>query len=404
MGIDSDYYKEKNKKQLTKLRMLEAKLPPYVTSYLDDKELSSQVNTVIAYAYDLQTFFRFLTEKNTMLKNTVIKDITIDFLENLTFEDINEYQRYLRFNNDDGSTHQNQDKGIARRMAALRGFFEFACTHQYMKNNPTVGAAKRIKMPQKDIIRLNDEEVNDLLNVVSNTNIKGNKLQIQKCQKTQLRDTALITLLLNTGIRVSECAGLDIDDINFNYRTINIVRKGGSDAHLYFNEITENALKDYIDKQTVKGEEKKYLGTKISEMQDNEIIKDFLAKNIISEEEYDKYYVLQDENLSQKKTALAEEKLRLQQTVSQTARRIAKLERLLKQNTGKLKEDSTGAKKVYNTYEVIDTKGYNKSDDEVLYKLTDINKKDDENTTSENDNVIEETTEKNNENEKNDEG
>lgn len=48
--------------------MLEAKLPPYVTSYLDDKELSSQVNTVIAYAYDLQTFFRFLTEKNTMLK------------------------------------------------------------------------------------------------------------------------------------------------------------------------------------------------------------------------------------------------------------------------------------------------------------------------------------------------
>ena len=48
MGIDSDYYKEKNKKQLTKLRMLEAKLPPYVTSYLDDKELSSQVNTVIA--------------------------------------------------------------------------------------------------------------------------------------------------------------------------------------------------------------------------------------------------------------------------------------------------------------------------------------------------------------------
>ena len=58
-------------------------------------------------------------------------------------------------------------------------------------------------------------------------------------------------------------------------------------------------LKDYIDKQTVKGEEKKYLGTKISEMQDNEIIKDFLVKNIISEEEYDKYYVLQDENLAE---------------------------------------------------------------------------------------------------------
>ena len=74
MGIDSDYYKEKNKKQLTKLRMLEAKLPPYVTSYLDDKELSSQVNTVIAYAYDLQTFFRFLTEKNCRIRIPYCRD------------------------------------------------------------------------------------------------------------------------------------------------------------------------------------------------------------------------------------------------------------------------------------------------------------------------------------------
>lgn len=117
-------------------------------------------------------------------------------------------------------------------------------------------------------------------------------------------------------------------------------------------------LKDYIDKQTVKGEEKKYLGTKVSEMQDNEIIKDFLAKKIISEEEYDKYYVLQDENLAE-----------------------AGLEITNYEGSYFLIN--------YNTYEVIDTKGYNKSDDEVLYKLTDINKKDNENTTSENDNTVE---------------
>ena len=73
MGIDSEYYKEKNKKKLIKLRQLESVMPPYVVSYLNDKELSSQINTVIAYAYDLQTFFRFLTEKNNLLKNTAIK-------------------------------------------------------------------------------------------------------------------------------------------------------------------------------------------------------------------------------------------------------------------------------------------------------------------------------------------
>ena len=127
-------------------------------------------------------------------------------------------------------------------------------------------------------------------------------------------------------------------------------------------------LKDYIDKQTVKGEEKKYLGTKISEMKDNEIIKDFLAKNVIPEEEYEKYYVLQDENLAE-----------------------AGLE-ITNYEGGYFLIN-------YDTYEVIDTKGYNKSDDEILYKLTDINKKEEENTTSENDNTVEETTESNDEKE-----
>lgn len=127
-------------------------------------------------------------------------------------------------------------------------------------------------------------------------------------------------------------------------------------------------LKDYIDKQTVKGEEKKYLGTKVSEMQDNEIIKDFLAKKIISEEEYDKYYVLQDENLAE-----------------------AGLEITNYEGSYFLIN--------YNTYEVIDTKGYNKSDDDVLYKLTDINKKDEEDITSEMTILLKETTESNDEKE-----
>ena len=123
MGIDSDYYKEKNKKQLTKLRMLEAKLPPYVTSYLDDKELSSQVNTVIAYAYDLQTFFRFLTEKNTMLKNKAKalplsnskekhKQFTDyykqdNFSSNITEQETKEHEQYNEFN-------KSNQKGIGR--------------------------------------------------------------------------------------------------------------------------------------------------------------------------------------------------------------------------------------------------------------------------------------------------
>ena len=247
MGADSEYNRELQYKRLEKLHELESELPTYCLSFLDDKELTSQINTVVSYAYDLITFFKFLAEKNPILGDSEsIKDIPLSILEQLTFEDINEFQRFLSFNNGENK-HINKDKGIARRMAAVRGFFEFMTTHHYLKNNPTIGAAKRKKSPKKDIIRMNSDEVNTLMNTVINADFKATKRQKALCEKTNLRDTAIFTLLLNTGIRVSECVGLDIDDLNFDENSFSVVRKGGNTQILYFNKVTAEALKEYIE-------------------------------------------------------------------------------------------------------------------------------------------------------------
>ncbi len=246
MGADSEYNRRLHIKRLEKLHMLEDQLPVYCLSFLDDKELTSQINTVISYAYDLITFFEFLKEKNPILKNTEsIKDINIEILDELSFEDINEFQRYLTFNNGENK-HLNKEKGIARRMSAVRGFYEFMCIHHFLKNNPTIGAAKRKKSPKKDIIRMNSDEVNTLMDTVINTELKVSDRQKSFLEKTNLRDTAIFTLLLNTGIRVSECVGLDIDDLNFEENSFSVVRKGGNTQILYFNRTTAEALKEYI--------------------------------------------------------------------------------------------------------------------------------------------------------------
>ncbi len=73
----------------------------------------------------------------------------------------------------------------------------------------------------------------------------------------------------------------------------------------------------------------------------------------MSEEEFQGFDGTEIKKLSQKKTALAEQKVQLQQSVSQTVRKIARLERLLTQNIEKSKEKTNGHGKVYNTYEVI---------------------------------------------------
>ena len=67
--------------------------------------------------------------------------------------------------------------------------------------------------------------------------------------KTKVRDMAILTLLLGTGIRVSECVGIDINDIDFKNSGIKIRRKGGNETVVYFGEEVEEALLNYIEER-----------------------------------------------------------------------------------------------------------------------------------------------------------
>ena len=112
--------------------------------------------------------------------------------------------------------------------------------------NPTV-LIDMPKIHEKTIVRLDAGEVAALLDYIENC---GESLTGQAAayyQKTKERDLALITLLLGTGIRVSECVGLDIEDVDFRENRLKIVRKGGNEAYVYFGQEVETALRRYLD-------------------------------------------------------------------------------------------------------------------------------------------------------------
>jgi len=104
------------------------------------------------------------------------------------------------------------------------------------------------KKHQKEIIRLEPNEVAILLDQVE-AGTKLTKKELEYHKKTRIRDVALLTLLLGTGIRVSECVGLDITDVNFDVGGIKIRRKGGYEAVIYFGEEVETALLDYLEER-----------------------------------------------------------------------------------------------------------------------------------------------------------
>ena len=102
-------------------------------------------------------------------------------------------------------------------------------------------------------------------------------------------------------------------------------------------------IENYTGTKTVAGEETTNLGTKVSEMQEDAIIAPILEKDVISSEEYEKYYVLKESDLEQLGTEITNE------------------------------EDSYYIVN-YETKDIIITKGCSYNKGETLYRLSDIEK------------------------------
>ena len=97
-------------------------------------------------------------------------------------------------------------------------------------------------------MRIDADEVALLLDVVESGENLTARQQIYH-EKTKKRDLAILTLLLGTGIRVSECVGLDLDDVDFKNNGIKIHRKGGAEVIVYFGDEVRQALLGYMEER-----------------------------------------------------------------------------------------------------------------------------------------------------------
>ena len=233
-----------------KLREVLQTLPPFARDYFRAIEPTTSARTRISYAYDIRIFFNFLRTENPAFKGKTMSDITVDVLDQIQAVDIEEYQEYLKVYDsaEDNRLQTNGERGLKRKLSALRSFYTYYYKRERIKTNPTL-LVDMPKLHEKEIIRLDVDETAELLDYIEHA---GDQLTGQKkryYEKTRLRDLAIVTLLLGTGIRVSECVGLDVTDIDFKNDAIRVVRKGGSEMMIYFGEEVEKALLDYLEER-----------------------------------------------------------------------------------------------------------------------------------------------------------
>ena len=217
------YHEQNDIDNTLKLREVLKTLPPFCRDYFRAIDATTTTRTRISYAYDIRIFFQFLLEQNPMFKDKTMSDFTVDVLDQVKAVDLEEYEEFLKVykSADSSKTETNGERGVKRKISALRSFYAYYYKHEMITTNPS-------------IIRLDTDEVAMLLDYIEHC---GDTLTGQKRmyhEKTKDRDLAIVTLLLGTGIRVSECVGLDVEDVDFKNNGIKVTRKGGNEMVVYF--------------------------------------------------------------------------------------------------------------------------------------------------------------------------
>ena len=210
-----------------------SELPQLVQQYLlyleaikGHSELS-----VIEYASDLRTFFRFLTRHKNLVPNNTddneidLSPIDINFIKDITLNDAYQFLIYLK------QERKNNETTRARRVIAIRRFFIYLTDNLgLLESNPM----KNLDIPKtkKSLPKyLTLEEAEKLLAVVDG--------------KYKERDYAIITLFLNCGMRLAELVSIDYNDIKADGSLV-ITGKGNKERNVYLNTACLVAINNYL--------------------------------------------------------------------------------------------------------------------------------------------------------------
>lgn len=245
--LGSEYLNDQKEKILMHLHEIESRLPSFCRDFLNFylSVKNAQPRTVLNYAQDLEVFFYFLKQDNPLLADT--KNITPDDLGRLTMSDIQEYMVFLENYMKDGKRYQNSGSGKARKLSSLRCLYKYMLNMKMIRTDPTA-LIPSPKLKKKNIVMMEHNEMDEFLDNVEDGKTLS-PLQKERSDKLKERDIAIVTLLLHTGIRISELVGLDLDDIDFKNKTIRVIRKGGDEDYVYFDEEVKFALESYINNE-----------------------------------------------------------------------------------------------------------------------------------------------------------
>ena len=236
------YKKEIDKKNEKKITEYLEIMPEYVENYIKHiNDIAS--GTRLYYIRDIYSFLDYLIDIRNI--DGSVKDVTIDIIDEVTPMEIDDYKIYLKQYECNGNVRSNNQGSIKRNLTSIRGLYNYLYTNDFIKNNPTA----KVKIPkpdQKAIVLMDNDESASLLNAARYGDNLSDRRRIFH-ELYGLRDTTILSVLLGTGIRVSELVGLNITDVSLKNNSMKVIRKGNKEDIVYYSDELTEILKNYVE-------------------------------------------------------------------------------------------------------------------------------------------------------------
>ena len=126
---------------------------------------------------------------------------------------------------------------LARRAATARAFTAWAVREELIEADP----ALRLKAPKREKSLpgvLHQQQVRRLVDDAESASAEGEPLA--------LRNRAMVELLYATGVRVGELAGMDVDDLDPDRRTLRVLGKGNKERTVPYGLPAALAVDDWL--------------------------------------------------------------------------------------------------------------------------------------------------------------
>lgn len=247
----SEYTDRRARDLLLLTREVLSALPDACAEFIQSIRDTTQPLTRYVYATDLRIYCEYLITEVPAFSGYALNEIPHEAFGEVTARQMRNYMDYLDFYIRNEAEHTNGEAGKMRKLATLRSFYEYLVKSEVIKNDPS----RLVDMPkrhEKPILRMEIDEAARMLDYVESGESLSGEHQQKYNEHTRLRDLAILTLFLGTGIRVSELVGLDINDLDFSVNGFLVTRKGGNQAILYFPDEVAEVLKDYLDQVRMK--------------------------------------------------------------------------------------------------------------------------------------------------------